>query len=146
MSHQNNLILLIFRKLEQAKNKKNTSDTTAQFDQLTISSSETSFDDLQQDYTPVKQEPAVEVEPLEFNFSFEKTAATENTSQPVHEPEVSTPQQVLEVSSSQEANELADLEFSFDLAPLHESEEKKPDSSSTSSSREHQCFGFLILN
>lgn len=102
----------------------NTSDATAQFDQLTISSSETSFDDLQQDYTPVKQEPAVEVEPLEFNFSFEKTAATENTSQPVHEPEVSAPQQVLEVSSSQEANELADLEFSFDLAPLHESEKK----------------------
>ncbi|ODM00165.1 hypothetical protein AXH23_16260 [Acinetobacter pittii] len=102
----------------------NTSDATAQFDQLTISSSETSFDDLQQDYTPVKQEPAVEVEPLEFNFSFEKTAATENTSQPVHEPEVSAPQQVLKVSSSQEANELADLEFSFDLAPLHESEKK----------------------
>ncbi|MDV8152115.1 hypothetical protein R5L37_10105 [Acinetobacter pittii] len=102
----------------------NTSDATAQFDQLTISSSETSFDDLQQDYTPVKQEPAVEVEPLEFNFSFEKTAAIENTSQPVHEPEVSAPQQVLEVSSSQEANELADLEFSFDLAPLHESEKK----------------------
>ncbi|WP_342063366.1 hypothetical protein Q7574_16250 [Acinetobacter pittii] len=113
-----------FPQARTSEEQKNTSDTTAQFDQLTISSSETSFDDLQQDYTPVKQEPAVEVEPLEFNFSFEKTAATENTSQPVHEPEVSTPQQVLEVSSSQEANELADLEFSFDLAPLHESEEK----------------------
>ena len=45
---------------------------------------------MQKDYTPVKQEPAVEVEPLEFNFSFEKTATTENTSQPVDEPEVST--------------------------------------------------------
>ncbi|NUF52826.1 hypothetical protein HUN16_10740 [Acinetobacter seifertii] len=100
------------------------SDTTAQFDQLTTSSSETSFDDLQKDYAPVKQEPAVEVEPLEFNFSFEKTATTENTSQPVDEPQVSTSQQVSEVSSSQETNELADLEFSFDLAPLHETENK----------------------
>jgi len=100
------------------------SDTTAQFDQLTTSSSETSFDDLQKDYAPVKQEPAVEVEPLEFNFSFEKTATTENTSQPVDEPELSTSQQVSEVSSSQQTNELADLEFSFDLAPLHETENK----------------------
>ncbi|WP_445406752.1 hypothetical protein [Acinetobacter seifertii] len=100
------------------------SDTTAQFDQLTTSSSETSFDDLQKDYAPLKQEPAVEVEPLEFNFSFDKTATTENTSQPVDEPEVSTSQQVSEVSSSQETNELADLEFSFDLAPLHETENK----------------------
>ncbi|OCZ61671.1 hypothetical protein [Acinetobacter seifertii] len=100
------------------------SDTTAQFDQLTTSSSETSFDDLQKDYAPVKQEPAVEVEPLEFNFSFEKTATTENTSQPVDKSEVSTSQQVSEVSSSQQTNELADLEFSFDLAPLHETENK----------------------
>lgn len=100
------------------------SDTTAQFDQLTTSSSDTSFDDLQKDYAPVKQESAVEVEPLEFNFSFEKTATTENTSQPVDEPELSTSQQVSEVSSSQETNELADLEFSFDLAPLHETENK----------------------
>ncbi|MFX9004315.1 hypothetical protein ABTN42_22575, partial [Acinetobacter baumannii] len=29
-----------------------------------------------------------------------------------------------ELSSTQETNELADLEFSFDLAPLHETEEK----------------------
>ena len=100
------------------------SDTTAQFDQLTTSSSETSFDDLQKDYAPVKQESAVEVEPLEFNFSFEKTATTENTSQPVDKSEVSTSQQVSEVSSSQQTNELADLEFSFDLAPLHETENK----------------------
>jgi hypothetical protein len=71
MSHQDNPMLLIFLKLKHMKNRK-TSDTTAQFDQLTTSSSETSFDDLQKDYTPVKQEPAVEVEPLEFNFSFEK--------------------------------------------------------------------------
>lgn len=113
-----------FPQAQTYEEPKNTPDTTAQFDQLTTSSSEASFDDLQKDYTPVKQEPAVEVEPLEFNFSFEKTAATENTSQPVHEPEVSTSPQEPEVSSSQETNELADLEFSFDLAPQHETEEK----------------------
>lgn len=113
-----------FPQAQTYEEPKNTPDTTAQFDQLTTSSSEASFDDLQKDYTPVKQEPAVEVKPLEFNFSLEKTAATETTSQPVHEPAVSTSQQVPEVSSSQETNELADLEFSFDLAPLHETEEK----------------------
>ncbi|MEX5740174.1 hypothetical protein ACG9XQ_12115 [Acinetobacter baumannii] len=96
---------------EQPKN----TDTTAQFDELTTSSSEASFDDLQKDYTPVKQEPAVEIEPLEFNFSFEQTSATENTNQPAQQPEL---------SSTQETNELADLEFSFDLAPLHGTEEK----------------------
>ncbi|EPF6152267.1 hypothetical protein NLW84_003875 [Acinetobacter baumannii] len=96
---------------EQPKN----TDTTAQFDELTTSSSEASFDDLQKDYTPVKQEPTVEIEPLEFNFSFEQTSATENTNQPAQQPEL---------SSTQETNELADLEFSFDLAPLHETEEK----------------------
>lgn len=113
-----------FPQAQTYEEPKNTPDTTAQFDQLTTSSSEASFDDLQKDYTLVKQEPAVEVKPLEFNFSLEKTAATETTSQPVHEPEVSTSQQVPEVSSSQETNELADLEFSFDLAPLHETKEK----------------------
>ncbi len=113
-----------FPQAQSYEEPRNTPDTTAQFDQLTTSSSETSFDDLQKDYTPVKQEPAVEVEPLEFNFSFEKTAATENISQSVQEPEQSTSQQIPEVSSSQETNELADLEFSFDLAPLHENEEK----------------------
>ncbi|MBD0444516.1 hypothetical protein HPQ31_09365 [Acinetobacter nosocomialis] len=113
-----------FPQAQTYEEPKNTPDTTAQFDQLTTSSSEASFDDLQKDYTPVKQEPAVEVEPLEFNFSFEKTATTENSSQPVQEPEQSTSQQIPEVSSSQETNELADLEFSFDLAPLHENEEK----------------------
>ncbi|EXH89373.1 hypothetical protein R4488_12070 [Acinetobacter baumannii] len=90
-------------------------DTTAQFDELTTSSSEASFDNLQKDYTPVKQEPAIEIEPLEFNFSFEQNSATENTNQPAQQPEL---------SSTQETNELADLEFSFDLAPLHETEEK----------------------
>ncbi|MDS7967246.1 hypothetical protein RMB12_09475 [Acinetobacter sp. V117_2] len=113
-----------FPQAQTYEEPKNTPDTAAQFDQLTTSSSEASFDDLQKDYTPVKQEPAVEVEPLEFNFSFEKTAATENTSQPVHETEVSTSPQEPEVSSSKETNELADLEFSFDLVPQHETEEK----------------------
>ncbi|MBN6492995.1 hypothetical protein [Acinetobacter pittii] len=104
-----------FPQAQTYQEPKNKAETTAQFDQLTISSSETSFDNLQQDYTPVKQEPAVEVEPLEFNFSFEQTTTTESTSQPT---------QKSELSPSQETNDLADLEFSFDLAPLHESEEK----------------------
>lgn len=103
-----------FPQAQTYEEPKNT-DTTAQFDELTTSSSEASFDDLQKDYTPVKQEPAIEIEPLEFNFSFEQTSATENTNQPVQQPEL---------SSTQETNELADLEFSFDLAPLHETEEK----------------------
>ncbi|MDV7617966.1 hypothetical protein R4670_04765 [Acinetobacter baumannii] len=103
-----------FPQAQTYEEPKNT-DTTAQFDELTTSSSEASFDDLQKDYTPVKQEPAVEIEPLEFNFSFEQNSATENTNQPAQQPEL---------SSTQETNELADLEFSFDLAPLHETEEK----------------------
>ncbi|MEN8395099.1 hypothetical protein ABFO98_12950 [Acinetobacter baumannii] len=103
-----------FPQAQTYEEPKNT-DTTAQFDELTTSSSEASFDDLQKDYPPVKQEPAVEIEPLEFNFSFEQSSATENTNQPAQQPEL---------SSTQETNELADLEFSFDLAPLHETEEK----------------------
>ncbi|HCA4900736.1 TPA: hypothetical protein MW110_003779 [Acinetobacter baumannii] len=103
-----------FPQAQTYEEPKNT-DTTAQFDELTTSSSEASFDDLQKDYTPVKQEPAVEIEPLEFNFSFEQTSVTENTNRPAQQPEL---------SSTQETNELADLEFSFDLAPLHETEEK----------------------
>ncbi len=103
-----------FPQAQTYEEPKNT-DTTAQFDELTTSSSEASFDDLQKDYTPVKQEPAVEIEPLEFNFSFEQTSTTENTNQSAQQPEL---------SSTQETNELADLEFSFDLAPLHETEEK----------------------
>ncbi|EJB8537393.1 hypothetical protein MW341_001821 [Acinetobacter baumannii] len=103
-----------FPQAQTYEEPKNT-DTTAQFDELTTSSSGASFDDLQKDYTPVKQEPAVEIEPLEFNFSFEQTSTTENTNQPAQQPEL---------SSTQETNELADLEFSFDLAPLHETEEK----------------------
>lgn len=104
-----------FPQAQTYQEPKNKAETTAQFDQLTASSSESSFDNLQQDYTPVKQEPAIEVEPLEFNFSFEQTTTTESGSQPTQESKL---------SSSQQTNDLADLEFSLDLAPLHESEEK----------------------
>ncbi len=104
-----------FPQAQTYQEPKNKAETTAQFDQLTASSSESSFDDLQQDYTPVKQEPAIEVEPLEFNFSFKQTTTTESGSQPTQESKL---------SSSQQTNDLADLEFSLDLAPLHESEEK----------------------
>jgi len=104
-----------FPQVQTYEEPKDSPDTTAQFDQLTTNSSDASFDDLQQGYTPVKQETAVEVEPLEFNFSFEQTTTTETTNQPT---------QKSELAPSQEKNDLADLEFSFDLAPLHESEEK----------------------
>ncbi|MGM7388372.1 hypothetical protein ACOI3B_20215, partial [Acinetobacter baumannii] len=60
-----------FPQAQTYEEPKNT-DTTAQFDELTTSSSEASFDDLQKDYTPVKQEPAIEIEPLELNLSFEQ--------------------------------------------------------------------------
>ncbi|EKU37135.1 MULTISPECIES: hypothetical protein [Acinetobacter] len=104
-----------FPQVQTYEEPKDSPDTTAQFDQLTTNSSDASFDDLQQGYTPVKQETAVEVEPLEFNFSFEQTKTTESTNQPT---------QKSELAPSQEKNDLADLEFSFDLAPLDESEEK----------------------
>lgn len=89
MNHPDNLMLLISLKLKHIKNRKHRHN---QFDELTTSSSEASFDDLQKDYTPVKQEPAVEIEPLEFNFSFEQTSATENTNQPAQQPELSSTQ------------------------------------------------------
>ncbi|MCG5226401.1 hypothetical protein [Acinetobacter pittii] len=104
-----------FPQAQTYQEPKNKAETTAQFDQLTASSSESSFDDLQKDYTPVKQELAIEVEPLEFNFSFEQTTTTKSGSQPI---------QKSELPPSQQTNDLADIEFSLDLAPLHESEEK----------------------
>jgi len=94
---------------------KNTSDTTAQFDQLTTSSSETSFDDLQKDYTPVKQEPAIEVEPLEFNFSFEQKTT---------EVEPTQPEDKISADSNSETKDLNTLEFSFDLEPIPNKAEK----------------------
>lgn len=100
---------------------KNTPDTTAQFDQLTTSSSEASFDDLQKDYTPVKQEPAVEVEPLEFNFSFEQKTTEVDSAKP--EDKIST-------ETASETNDLNTLEFSFDLESIPNKAEKSLETTS----------------
>ncbi|CAI3148922.1 hypothetical protein MWMV7_MWMV7_02543 [Acinetobacter calcoaceticus] len=104
-----------FPQAQTYKEPKNTPDTTAQFDQLTTSSSEASFDDLQKDYTPVKQEPAVEVEPLEFNFSFEQKTTEIGSAKP--EDKIST-------ETDSETNDLNTLEFSFDLESIPNKAEK----------------------
>lgn len=106
-----------FPQAQTYEEPKNTPDTTAQFDQLTTSSSEASFDDLQKDYTPVKQEPAVEVEPLEFNFSFEQKTTEVDSAKP--EDKIST-----------ETNDLNTLEFSFDLESIPNKAEKSLEPSS----------------
>jgi len=95
-----------FPQAQTYEEPKNTPDTTAQFDQLTTNSSEASFDDLQKDYTPVKQEPAVEVEPLEFNFSFEQKTTGVDSAKP--EDKINT-------ETASETNDLNTLEFSFDF-------------------------------
>lgn len=110
-----------FPQAQTHEEPKNTPDTTAQFDQLTTSSSEASFDDLQKDYTPVKQEPAVEVEPLEFNFSFEQKTTEVDSAKP--EDKIST-------ETASEANDLNTLEFSFDLEPIPNKAEKSLEPSS----------------
>jgi len=104
-----------FPQAQTYEEPKNTPDTTAQFDQLTTSSSEASFDDLQKDYTPVKQEPAVEVEPLEFNFSFEQKTTEVDSAKP--EDKIST-------ETASETNDLNTLEFSFDLESIPNKAEK----------------------
>ncbi|MGU3312096.1 hypothetical protein [Acinetobacter sp. M5A5_2a] len=104
-----------FPQAQTHEEPKNTPDTTAQFDQLTTSSSEASFDDLQKDYTPVKQEPAVEVEPLEFNFSFEQKTTEVDSAKP--EDKIST-------ETTSETNDLNTLEFSFDLESIPNKAEK----------------------
>ncbi|MBI1448869.1 hypothetical protein [Acinetobacter sp. AC1-2] len=104
-----------FPQAQTHEEPKNTPDTTAQFDQLTTSSSEASFDDLQKDYTPVKQEPAVEVEPLEFNFSFEQKTTEVDSAKP--EDKIST-------ETASETNDLNTLEFSFDLESIPNKAEK----------------------
>lgn len=104
-----------FPQAQTYEEPKNTPDTTAQFDQLTTSSSEASFDDLQKDYTPVKQEPAVEVEPLEFNFSFEQKTTEVDSAKP--EDKIST-------ETASETNDLNTLEFSFDLETIPNKAEK----------------------
>lgn len=110
-----------FPQAQTYEEPKNTPDTTAQFDQLTTSSSEASFDDLQKDYTPVKQEPAVEVEPLEFNFSFEQKTTEVDSAKP--EDKIST-------ETASETNDLNTVEFSFDLEPIPNKAEKSLEPSS----------------
>ncbi|MDR6797310.1 hypothetical protein [Acinetobacter calcoaceticus] len=110
-----------FPQAQTHEEPKNTPDTTAQFDQLTTSSSEASFDDLQKDYTPVKQEPAVEVEPLEFNFSFEQKTIEVDSAKP--EDKIST-------ETASKTNDLNTLEFSFDLESIPNKAEKSLEPSS----------------
>ncbi|MDA3558299.1 hypothetical protein MKL42_12450 [Acinetobacter sp. AOR15_HL] len=110
-----------FPQAQTYEEPKNTPNTTAQFDQLTTSSSEASFDDLQKDYTPVKQEPAVEVEPLEFNFSFEQKTTEVDSAKP--EDKIST-------ETASETNDLNTLEFSFDLESIPNKAEKSLEPSS----------------
>ena len=110
-----------FPQAQTHEEPKNTPDTTAQFDQLTTSSSEASFDDLQKDYTPVKQEPAVEVEPLEFNFSFEQKTTEVDSAK--SEDKIST-------ETASETNDLNTLEFSFDLESIPNKAEKSLETTS----------------
>ena len=110
-----------FPQAQTHEEPKNTPDTTAQFDQLTTNSSEASFDDLQKDYTPVKQEPAVEVEPLEFNFSFEQKTT---------EVDSAKPEDKINTETASETNDLNTLEFSFDLESIPNKAEKSLEPSS----------------
>ena len=82
-------------------------DNSSEFDALVQPSTSQSFDDLQSELStspeeakPVQTAPVVE--PLDFNFSFEKT-----------EPEVSSPAPV----ESAETKSQSPLEFSFNLEP-----------------------------
>ncbi|KHN68465.1 hypothetical protein AV645_16470 [Acinetobacter calcoaceticus] len=104
-----------FPQAQTYEQPRNTPDTTAQFDQLTTSCSEASFDDLQKDYAPVKQEPVVEVEPLEFNFSFE---------QKITEVDSAKPEDKISTQTNSETNDLNTLEFSFDLETIPNKAEK----------------------
>lgn len=104
-----------FPQAQTYEQPKNTPDTTAQFDQLTTSSSEASFDDLQKDYAPVKQEPVVEIEPLEFNFSFEQKTT---------EVDSAKPEDKIRTQTNSETNDLNTLEFSFDLETIPNKAEK----------------------
>lgn len=110
-----------FPQAQTYEEPKNTPDTTAQFDQLTTSSSEASFDDLQKDYTPIKQEPAVEVEPLEFNFSFEQKTT---------EVDSAKPEDKINTETASKTNDLNTLEFSFDLESIPNKAEKSLEPSS----------------
>ena len=82
-------------------------NNTADFDALVQTPAKQSFDDLQSEYsTPAEQEkpaePVPEVQPLDFNFSFEQKESAEPS--PVAEP--------VETKEQQQP-----LEFSFNLEP-----------------------------
>ncbi len=86
-------------------------NNTADFDALVQAPSNQSFDDLQTEYVaPVEEEkpaePAPEVQPLDFNFSFEQkeTQVPEASPNPVE-------------SETTEIKEQTPLEFSFSLEP-----------------------------
>ncbi|MFM6958521.1 MAG: FimV domain-containing protein, partial [Acinetobacter sp.] len=89
---------------------------TADFDALTPSAASQSFDDLQSNYVaPTEEikavEPVPEVQPLDFNFSFEKKESVEATPATIESPESKEP---------------APLEFSFNLESTPTVEETKP--------------------
>lgn len=80
-------------------------NNSADFDALVQTPAAQSFDDLQSEYNaPAEEakavEPAPEVQPLDFNFSFEQKQTVEPTPAPVETPE---------------AKQQQPLEFSFDL-------------------------------
>lgn len=90
---------------------------TADFDALTPSATSQSFDDLQSNHVaPAEEvkaaEPVTEVQPLDFNFSFEKKESVEAAPATI-EP--------------QESKEPAPLEFSFNLESAPTVEEAKPE-------------------
>ena len=81
-------------------------NNTADFDALVQTPAKQSFDDLQSEYsTPAEQEkpaePVPEVQPLDFNFSFEQKESTEPSP----------------VTETVETKEQQPLEFSFNLEP-----------------------------
>lgn len=85
----------------------NTQNNTAHFDALVQTPAAQSFDDLQSEYAaPTEEtkpaEPVPDVQPLDFNFSFEQKQAVEQAPTPVEAPE---------------AKEQQPLEFSFNLDP-----------------------------
>lgn len=85
----------------------NTQNNTAHFDALVQTPAAQSFDDLQSEYAaPTEEtkpaEPVPDVQPLDFNFSFEQKQAVEPAPTPVEAPE---------------AKEQQPLEFSFNLDP-----------------------------
>ncbi|MCU4392362.1 FimV domain-containing protein [Acinetobacter courvalinii] len=80
-------------------------NNSADFDALVQTPAAQSFDDLQSEYNAPAQEakpvePAPEVQPLDFNFSFEQKQTVEPVPAPVETPE---------------AKQQQPLEFSFDL-------------------------------